>query len=296
MFLKIITLLKHFILFIFKPLTHILVYMLKQKNYFLIFILLLLPFGTILNLENFINHCSNNNEIDGVNLINNNEANLIDKKGTTLDTWEHWSIGERIYNSCATIIAIMLLMLLFNELFCEERWTIKILEYFFPEDPLEKEWVYPQDGKVRPPQNPKTRALEEYFVIPNKPYRIEGEINFPLLNRDIIEYSKIDFVYPPGRTIPPFMVKFLEICYGYDITQEVVMNLELHRKQTELFIGMEPIYNFVKWYYRHHPCQQLFTIGFSEEQLAYYEGKDFYSNRIFPNIYSRAYTLPMSKE
>lgn len=167
---------------------------------------------------------------------------------------------------------------------------------FNQKDPydLTIEYKYPNDGQIRPPQNPPTVAQKDYFVIPDKPYFVNGERNFPLLNKDMLEYQKMEHIYIKGVSIPPFFVKWLEICYGYDITQEFFYNLELHRRiiPNEV-VGMDWIYGFVKWYYKKDPTRPLGSIWFTQNELAYFEGKDFYDLRIFPYIYTRKWDLPM---
>ena len=182
---------------------------------------------------------------------------------------------------------------------------VTILTYFlggfdnfgslFEKDPfdLKREYPYPNDGKVRPPQNPTNVALDDYFVIPNKPYFVNNEINYPLLNKDMLTYIGMEWIYPPGVAIPDFFCKWLEMCYGYDITQEEFMNLELHRKLTNSDVGMDYLVPFVRWFYKRTPYRPLYSIWIPKEELAYYEGKDFYDVRIYPGIYTSAYQVPM---
>ena len=163
-------------------------------------------------------------------------------------------------------------------------------------------YTYPDDGKVRPPQNPTTVAQEDYFVIPDKPYFVGDIRNFLLLDKDMIEYIGMPWIRPTGIAIPPYFVKWLEICYGYDITQEFFMNLEYHRKLTlpsygigdrVPYVSMEQVFKFVKWYYRkgdHY--RPVYSIWFTPDELAYMEGKDFYDLRIFPRIYTRKKEWP----
>lgn len=163
-------------------------------------------------------------------------------------------------------------------------------------------YTYPNDGQIRPPQNPPTVALRDYFVIPDKPYFVNGVRNFLLLDKDMLEYINTEQIRPIGMSIPPFIVKWLEICYGYDITQEFFMNLEYHRKLTlpnygigniMPYVPMEFVFNFVKWYYRKgDDYRPLYSLWFSPELLLYMEGKDFYDLRIFPHIYTRAKEWP----
>jgi hypothetical protein len=153
---------------------------------------------------------------------------------------------------------------------------------------------YPNDGQVRPPQNPETLALESYFVIPNKPYFVNGEINYPLLNRDMLEFIATPREYPKGRAIPDHVVKWLEICYGYNITQDTFMNLKLHRELINPEVGMDFILRWVKWYYKHDAYRDIYSLWlFTAEEAAYYEGKDFYDLRVYPGIFTRRWQLPM---
>lgn len=178
-------------------------------------------------------------------------------------------------------------------------------EFWKKPDPFDMsiQYKYPNDGEVRPPQNPKTVAQREYFVIPGKPYFVDGVRNFLLLDRDMIEYIVMPQDRPEGRSIPPYVTKWLEICYGYDITQDFFMNLEYHRKMTlpcygigrnVPYVDMEWVFYFVKGYYRRgDPYRVLFSVILEQQDYMYIKGKDFYDLRIFSGIYTRRNTWPV---
>ncbi len=214
---------------------------------------------------------------------------------------QEWEIEDYINTIGLVILGILILMLLYPGDYGElGDHDDLIYQYFHPKkvDPydLSKEWVYPKDGIPRPPQRIYTRALEDYFVIPEKPYFVDGVRNWPLLNKDIMDYAKIPFTNPDNHSIPPYMVKYLEICYGYDLTQDQVWNLEFHRNHTQSHIPMEWLYDYVIWYYKKNPVRQNFSLGLDEYWLAYYEGKDFYDTRIYPGIYTRWRTRPKNND
>lgn len=190
-----------------------------------------------------------------------------------------------------TIFGVVIIMLL-SKYFQD---SYNPFSYFIPKDPYDMSIIYsyPNDGKVRPPQNPETLALESYFVIPGKPYFVNGEINYPLLNRDMLEYMATPLEWPKDRAIPAHVVKWLEICYGYDISQDIFMNLKLHRELTNPSVGMDYLLRFVKWYYRYDVYRDIYSLWlFTPEEAPYYEGKDFYDLRIFPEIYTRKWDWP----
>ena len=226
--------------------------------------------------------------------LENEENNSSEEK-------KEWETKDYVNTVGLIILGILILMLLYPGDYGEfGDHDDKIYQYFHPKkvDPfdLTKEWVYPKDGVPRPPQRIYTRALEDYFLIPEKPYFVDGVRNWPLLNKDMMTYAKIPFTNPHNHSIPPYMVKYLEICYGYDLTQEQVWNLEFHRNNTKSFVPMEWIYDWVIWYYKKNPVRQNFSLGLDADWLAYYKGKDFYDTRIYPGIYTRWRTRPLNND
>ncbi len=231
----------------------------KYKNFFfIIFLVLFFPIN--------------------ISVLDNLDANLSDQDTITEDKTSSKFLKYAVIFGCTTLF-----LFFFFEGF---GYCDSFFNYF--KDPVDIDYKYPNDGKIRPPQNPVTKPMYDYFVIPGKPYFINGELNFPLLNKDIITYSNMEIVRTPGVAIAPIYVKWLEICYGYDLSQETVDNLEVHRRLTNETATIQTLYKFVKRYYKDDlwPNRRILSWWPWPNQWAYYEGKDFYDCRIYPGIYT----------
>lgn len=169
---------------------------------------------------------------------------------------------------------------------------------FHKTDPYDTtiEYKYPNDGVCRPPENPTFVPMYDYFCIPGKPYFVNGEINYPLLNKDMMTYLFTAQFCPTGQDIPWYFIRGFEMLWGYDIHQEVFMNLQFHRCTFPLDYGMDTVLAWTKWYYaKFPPRMNYFPWCHQSDVVTMYDlmEKDWYDVRIWPDIYTKARSLPM---
>jgi len=173
---------------------------------------------------------------------------------------------------------------------------------FFKKDPYDTtiEYKYPNDGQCRPPQNPTFIPMYDYFCIPNKPYFVDGYRNYALLNKDMMTYIFTAQFCPSTQDIPWYFIRGFEILWGYDIHQLVFMNLQYHRCTFPLEVDMETVLGWNNWYYQKFPCRKTFEPWSAREGVWMHNkvpifdtlGLDWFDCRIFPDIYTKARSLP----
>ena len=158
------------------------------------------------------------------------------------------------------------------------------------------EYKYPNDGQCRPPQNPTFVPMYDYFCIPGKPYFVNGMINYPLLNKDMMTYLFTAQFCPSNQDIPWYFIRGFEMLWGYDIHQEVFMNLQFHRCTFPLDYGMDTVLAWVKWYYaKFPPRMNYFPWCHQSDIVTMYDlmEKDWCDVRIWPDIYTKKWCRPM---
>jgi len=166
--------------------------------------------------------------------------------------------------------------------------------FFMKPDPFDMsiEYPYPNDGQCRPPENPTFVPMYDYFCIPGKPYFVDGIRNWPLLNRDLMTFIFTATFCPYKQDIPWWIIRGLEMIWGYDIHQEIFMNLHYHRISFPLDYSAETVFDWVKWYYYKNTPRQNYTF-FHANEVEKLMTMDWYDVRIWPKIYTRKYNLPL---